>query len=128
MLNVDTEEKIICSFLEVMEMEKMAASFIEEVKSKSHLQKLLADSSLLICIKAGDIEVPLKFLDGHISIYPDIQKQQFDAIISGSKESIHAILTGSEKLREAIRWKKVSVDSTFRKILLLESLFFLSKK
>lgn len=109
-------------------MEKMTDAFIEEVKSRSHLQKLLVDSSFSICIKAGDVEVPIKFLDGHISIYPDNQKQHFDAIISGSKESIHSILTGSEKLREAIRWKKVSVDSTFRKILLLESLFFLCKK
>ncbi|WNS74862.1 hypothetical protein RRV45_18560 [Bacillus sp. DTU_2020_1000418_1_SI_GHA_SEK_038] len=109
-------------------MENMAVVFIEEVKSKSHLQTLLADSSFSICIKSGDLEIPLIFREGHISINSDDQKQQFDAIISGSKESIHAILTGREKLREAIRWKKVSVDSTFRRLLLLESLFFLCKK
>ena len=106
----------------------MAVAFIEEVKSKSHLQKLLIDSSFSICIKAGDLEIPLLFRDGHISICADNQKQPHDAVISGSKESIQAILTGSERLREAGRWKKVSVDSTFRRLLMLESLFFLCKK
>lgn len=109
-------------------MEKIAVAFIEEVQSKSHLQKLLIGSSFSICIKAEDFKIPLKFQDGHISMQPDDDKQQYDTTISGTKESIHAILTGREKLREAIKWKNVSVDSTFRRLLMLESLFYLCKK
>lgn len=106
----------------------MASEFLEEVNKKSHIKRLIQEASFLICLKAGNEEIPFEIRGGNIFIHSADQNSTYDAIISGSLESINIILTGGEKLREAMKWKKVSVETTFRKLLLLESLFYLCKK
>jgi hypothetical protein len=108
-------------------MRDAAAAFIDEVKSKTHLNQLLKDLVFSICLKAENERIPLSVRNGEILMDHNNNDEIYDAIISGPRDSIQAILTGKEKLRDAMRWNDVTVTSTFRKLLFLESLFYLSK-
>jgi len=108
-------------------MRDAAAAFIDEVKSKTHLNQLLKDLVFSICLKAENERIPLSVRNGEIVMDYNNNDEIYDAIISGPRDSIQAILTGKEKLRDAMRWNDVTVTSTFRKLLFLESLFYLSK-
>ncbi|MBU8880822.1 hypothetical protein BGM26_17865 [Bacillus sp. FJAT-29790] len=69
----------------------------------------------------------MNFQKGDISIINGAQFNDFDAVISGSKAVIQSLFTGKRKLRDAVKDEEIIIVSTFRKTLLLESLFLLSK-
>lgn len=106
----------------------MAAAFIEEVKRKGHISCLLKDVSFSLCMETGKNKVPIMFRDGAILISSPYHDESYDVTISGTEESIHSVLIGEERLRSAMKARKLTVKSTFRRILFLESLFILSKR
>ncbi|MBS4190657.1 hypothetical protein KHA94_10725 [Bacillus sp. FJAT-49705] len=108
-------------------MVELATAFIEEVKLNGHINQLLRGTAFSICLKSENEEIPLLFRDGEITVHFPDPDQIYDAIITGPKERIYSILTGQEKLRDVISRSGITVEATFRKILFLESLFFLCK-
>ncbi|WP_307478590.1 hypothetical protein [Cytobacillus purgationiresistens] len=53
--------------------------------------------------------------------------QDYDILLSGSREIISAIFNGEKRLREAQANEELTLQSTFRNALLLESILFLNK-
>ncbi|WP_102273959.1 hypothetical protein [Cytobacillus massiliigabonensis] len=109
-------------------MKEVTAAFIHEVKSKGHLAVLLKGMSFILCIRTKDDILYIQFQNGDVEICPPDQNHTYDVLIAGSKDRISSILMGNEKLRSSIRAKNILVDSTFRRLLFLESLFLLSKQ
>lgn len=108
-------------------MEKLAEKFIEEVKSKGHVKKLINNASFSLCIQTEREVVILVFRNENIFITYPQNNENPDVTIFGSIENLRSIFMGKEKLREAINKRKIQVQSSFRRLLFLESLFILSK-
>lgn len=109
-------------------MEKVATIFIEEVKSKGHVKHLIKDASFSLRIQTEREEVILEFRNGNILIAYPQKIENPDVTIIGSLESLRSIFMGKEKLSEAVNKRKITIKSSFRKLLFLESIFILSKK
>lgn len=110
-------------------MKELVEKFIEEVKSKGHVKQLInnADASFSLLIQTEREVAKLVFDNKNILItYPQYFENP-DVTISGSIENLRSIFMGKEKLREAINNKNITVQASFRRLLFLESLFFLSK-
>ncbi|MED3573767.1 hypothetical protein [Cytobacillus praedii] len=109
-------------------MKEVTAAFIHEVKTKGHLAVFLKGVSFTLCIRTKDEILCIRFQNGDVKICPSEPANTYDVLITGTEERISSILMGNEKLRSAIRAKKILVDSTFRRLLFLESLFLLSRQ
>ncbi|MED3549578.1 hypothetical protein [Cytobacillus praedii] len=109
-------------------MKEVTAAFIHEVKTKGHLAVFLKGVSFTLCIRTKDDILCIRFQNGDVTICPPEPANTYDVIITGTEERISSILMGNEKLRNAIRAKNILVDSTFRRLLFLESLFLLSRQ
>lgn len=106
----------------------MTAAFIHEVKTKGHLTVFLKGVFFTLCIQTKDEIICVQFQNGDVKICPPDPSNSYDVLISGSKDQVCSIIKGNEKLRNAIRNRKILVDSSFRRVLFLESLFLLSKQ
>ncbi len=109
-------------------LKEVTAAFIHEVKTKGHLAVFLKGVSFTLCIRTKDDILYIRFQNGDVKICPSEPANTYDVIITGTEERISSILMGNEKLRNAIRAKNILVDSTFRRLLFLESLFLLSRQ
>ncbi|MGN7426976.1 hypothetical protein ACTHO5_15235 [Cytobacillus praedii] len=109
-------------------MKEVTAAFIHEVKTKGHLAVFLKGVSFTLCIRTKDEILCIRFQNGDVEICPPEPANTYDVLITGTEERISSILMGNEKLRSAIRAKNILVDSTFRRLLFLESLFLLSRQ
>lgn len=109
-------------------MEELVTAFIHEVKTKEHLAVFLKGNSFSLGIRTENEKMCIRFRNGDVSICSPDPNHTYDVLISGSKDRICSVLMGNEKLRNAMKTKTIFVDSTFRKILFLESLFCLSKQ
>ncbi|MBP2240417.1 putative sterol carrier protein [Cytobacillus eiseniae] len=107
-------------------MQEIADAFINELETKSHIGSLLSEASFSLCIRSDDEEIHLLFQNGGLTVYPAFSNNCVDVLLAGSKENIRSVLMGKERLRSAMNTRRVKVQSTFRKILFLESLFILS--
>ncbi|WP_313803774.1 hypothetical protein [Cytobacillus sp.] len=110
------------------DMKEVTAAFIHEVKTKGHLAIFLKGVFFTLCIRTKDEILCIQFQNGDVKICQPDPSNSYDVLISGSKDQVCSIIKGNEKLRNAIRNKKILVDSSFRRVLFLESLFLLSKQ
>lgn len=106
-------------------MNDMVQAFIDSIKEREHVLRLIENIDLLIDFTANQKETTLLIKNGDFSI---IEKSDYhDCEISGEEDKIKDFIEGRQKLRNLIKNGELHVNASFRTILLLESLFFLGK-
>ncbi|KON86444.1 hypothetical protein AF332_06145 [Sporosarcina globispora] len=106
-------------------MKDLPDVFIRELKAKGHLGYLLRKSNFSLLIKAENISISMRVSNGEIRKVK--QTSHFDVEIFGSEKAVLSLISGDVKLREALSRNEITMETTFRKKLLLESFFCLGK-
>ncbi|RBP91320.1 hypothetical protein DFO70_108102 [Cytobacillus firmus] len=106
-------------------MKDLPDVFIRELKAKGHLGYFLRKSNFSLLIKAGNISIPLKILNGEIRKAG--HTSHFDVEIYGSEKAVLSLILGELKLRDALSQNIIKMETTFREKLLLETFFCLGK-
>lgn len=109
-------------------MEEMIQVFLSAIKKRSHVLKLIENlDGLKIRLDCENAEGILVFHRGEIFSLVDNDESTVTCVIRGQRDSIYSLLKGNEKLRTLIQNKKLAVTAPFRTILLIESIFYLTK-
>lgn len=108
-------------------MKELIEVFISTIKNRRHvltlIEKLNGLKIKLVCEEREDL---LIFQHGEVSLLVDHD----DAVtyeISGQRDAMYCLLIGKEKLRILIRNGQLKVRAPFRTVLLIESIFYLTK-
>ncbi|MEH7178991.1 hypothetical protein [Neobacillus vireti] len=109
-------------------MNEMIELFLSAIKERGHVLKLIEHlDGLKIKLVCEDHEIFLIFHRGEVSVFVDNGEKLITPTISGQKESIFYLLQGKETLRNLIRNGQLVVNAPFRIVLLIESIFYLTK-
>jgi hypothetical protein len=109
-------------------MKEMMQIFLTAIKKRGHILKLIEKVDelkiKLICEGQEDF---LIFQRGEVFLHSDKSVTSYSYEINGQRESIYRLLEGKEKLRILIKDGQLKVKAPFRTILLIESIFYLTK-
>lgn len=109
-------------------MEEMLKIFLSAIKKRSHVLKLIETSDCLkiklVCEGEEDF---LVFHRGEVFSLVDNNDSTVTYEIRGKRDSINSLLEGKEKLRVLVNHGQLKVKAPFRIILLIESIFYLTK-
>lgn len=109
-------------------MEEMIQVFLSAIRKQSHVLKLIENLDVLkIKLISDNAEKILVFHRGDVFVLVDNVESTEAYVISGQHDSIYSLLSGKEKLRNLIHYKKLNFTAPFRTILLIESIFYLTK-
>jgi putative sterol carrier protein len=78
-------------------------------------------------IQTENNQFVLAFNENIVELFDFEEDQNYDVELEGSYDTISSILTGELKLRQAARTNDLLIRASYRKLLLLESIFYLSK-
>lgn len=106
----------------------MIQIFISAIKKRGHvltlIEKLEALKIKLVCEGQED---SLVFHHGEVIFLVDSNDSFVTCEIIGQRDSIYNLLEGKEKLRNLINNGQLKVKAPFRTILLIESIFYLTR-
>ena len=105
-------------------MDERVKCFLETIKERRHVLQLINHTELLLTLVSGKKRVSIAINNGDIYLPDDTAAVLANYEISGE---IAELLEGKETLRSLVRKGKIHVLAPFRMILLLESLFYLTK-
>ncbi|SFB12393.1 MULTISPECIES: hypothetical protein [unclassified Bacillus (in: firmicutes)] len=106
-------------------MQEFVEQFSKSLRSKKHLLQLVQTKDLGILFDTGEDRSFLHFKDGEIvDRESDASKKEL-VQLQCSREVLNDLLGGRIKLRELSN--EIKVKASFRNVLLVESLFYLSK-
>lgn len=108
-------------------MEEAVQTFIKGLKEREDLLQLVTNSEFQLSFVCGNQTFRLAFQNGDVSLLHK-EDEMFTVIeTSGKQEELEELLVGKEPLRSLMRKKQLKVSAPFRTILLLESIFYLTK-
>jgi hypothetical protein len=111
-----------------MVMIEAVQGFMEAVRERSHVRKLIENVDMLnIRIITENKNSVLAIRHSEILLLDDLENN-VTCTISGQEESLNILLAGKEKLRNLVKAGKLEVTSSFRSLLLMESIFLLTKR
>jgi hypothetical protein len=114
---------------EVRHMEGTVQWFVERYNVKNSLTYLFNSLPMIICLQTDNKTYHLTFTNEQASYDVGTQNEGGAIVqICGSNEAISELLLGKQKLRYLISMRSLTVNGSFRTILLLESLFYLTSK
>lgn len=109
-------------------MDENLEIFISTIKKRGHVLKLIEKLDglklKLVCEAKEDY---LVFHRGDVFFLVDHEEKAGTYEISGQRDSFDRLLEGKEKLRNLINNGQLKVKAPFRTILLIESIFYLTK-
>ncbi len=109
-------------------MEEMIQIFLAAIKKHGHILKLIEKmDGLTIKLVCEGQEDFLVFHRGEVILLVDYDDRAVTCDISGQRDSFYSLLEGKEKLRNLINNGLLNVKAPFRTILLIESIFYLTK-
>lgn len=108
-----------------MLLQEWVTSLVDNLNRKEVLKPLLRNTSFSLAICCQNTSHVIEFRNNHFSWRPK-KDENPDVWLSGERESLHKITSGEILLRKARKMGLIQLDGSLRKILLLESLFFLS--
>ncbi|MDQ1000962.1 hypothetical protein QFZ28_001362 [Neobacillus niacini] len=109
-------------------MEEMIRIFLSAIRKRSHVLKLIETSEYLkIKLECEDQEGFLVFHRGEVFSLVDNNDSTVTCEINGQRDSVNSLLEGNGKLRILINQGQLKVKAPFRTILLIESIFYLTK-
>jgi hypothetical protein len=102
-------------------------AFIQSANQRKHVLRLIENTVLTIEFIVKDEAIAITLQNG-MTIFADAAgNHAMKCSIRGDKETIKALITGSEKLRTLMLKGQLQCSAPFRTLLLLESFFYLSK-
>jgi hypothetical protein len=109
-------------------MKEMIQIFLSAIKERSHILKLIEklDGLVIRLVCEGNEEL-IVFHRGEVFLFVDNDESVVTYVISGQKESLCTLLEGKGKLRNLIKNGQLKVKAPFRTVLLIESIFYLTK-
>jgi hypothetical protein len=109
-------------------MEEMIQVFLSGIKRQCHVLKLIENlDGLKIKLICENAETILVFHRGEVFKLVENDESSESYVIRGQRDSVYNLIRGNEKLRTLIHNKKLSLSAPFRTILLIESVFYLTK-
>jgi hypothetical protein len=105
-------------------MDETVQSFLQIIRERSHVLQLLKHTELLIILISGGKRIQIAIKDGDIYLEHDPDETVPTYEINGE---IKQLLEGKETLRYLVQKGKLKISAPFRTILLLESIFYLTK-
>ena len=109
-------------------MDEMIQTFISAVKKRGHVLKLIETlDGLTIKLVCEGKEYFIVFHRGEVILLVDYNDRAVTCEISGQRDSVYHLLEGKEIFRALIHNGQLKVKAPFRTILLIESIFYLTK-
>ncbi|MED3563765.1 hypothetical protein [Bacillus xiapuensis] len=109
-------------------MMEMIQTFMTKVKERDHLRSLLNNAdSLMVRFICGQQNIDIFLKNGECTLLYNPSGNFKQCEIYGDIETIKQLLTGEGKLRSLMKNGRLQVMASFRTLLLLEALFYLSK-
>lgn len=103
-------------------------SFLKTFKDKGHILPLIQHAELRLRISTTEQQsVQLVIKNGEIFALYDSHQEQANCQIHGGLQELKQLFEGHERLRVLQRNGALNVKGTLRTVLLLESLFYLTK-
>lgn len=99
--------------------------FLMSINKRGHVLKLIERLELNIRLVIDQKDFVLAFANGTVSLLEDTKDTE--VTISGHQDSVSLLVEGKEKLRSLIKEGQLQVAASFRAVLLLESIFYLTK-
>lgn len=102
--------------------------FLRKTKEHRHVLQLIKETdSIMISFISNNESITLSLKNGEITLLHDSEEMFNRYEIYGDFSAIEQLLTGKERLRNLVKREKLSIVAPFRRILMLESLFYLTK-
>lgn len=108
-------------------MQDYIEKFSKSLRSKKHLLQLVQTKDLGIIFDTGEDRAFLHFKDGEIVDKESNNSRKELVQLRCSREALNDLLDGTCKLRDLSKMNEIKVKASFRNVLLVESLFYLSK-
>lgn len=109
-------------------MRDAVQTFLTTIKEREHVLKLIEHLEMLaIRVVCEHATIKLAFHRGKAIFLEENREIAISCEVSGMAESIICLLSGEKKLRYLIIDGQLKVTASFRTILLLESIFYLTK-
>jgi hypothetical protein len=105
-------------------MDETVHFFLQMIKERSHVLQLINNIELLVNLVSGEKRVLIAIKNGEVYLLHDTELIQTNYEISGD---IKKLLEGKETLRSLVRKGQLKISAPFRTILLLESIFYLTR-
>jgi len=103
-------------------------SFLQKIKEHKHVLQLIKETDpIMICFISSQENVSLVLKNGEVSMLHDTEEVFNKYQIYGELAAIEQLLTGKERLRVLIQKGRLKFSAPFRLVLMLESLFYLTK-
>ena len=100
---------------------------VDEWNSRSHLLPFLKKGPMVICIKTEDGVFYIHINNEKVELLLDETIYPINAELQGNKVMLQSLLLGEIKLRQAKASNLISLKSSFRTELYLETMFYLVK-
>ncbi len=109
-------------------LDQILTTFTEQFNQNNALIYLVQDKTIKVCFETKNSENYYLFFENSIAQTKQLfLEDQYETVtIIGEEQIIREIISGKQKLRQAISSQNLTVSATFRAILLLESIFFLT--
>jgi len=102
--------------------------FISVLEERSHILKLVENvDGIAVKLVCEDDNRFISFIRGEVLCQDDPERLEVLCEIRGPSESMKQLISGKEKLRNLVTNGCLSVSGPFRMILLIESIFYLTK-
>ncbi|NRD76423.1 SCP2 sterol-binding domain-containing protein [Bacillus sp. BRMEA1] len=112
----------------VVEMIEAINTFLQQVKVREHIVPLIQQADLRVSLHCHAAPVQLVIKNGEILMLHDSEQQiKPNNVIWGSAHAFELLLEGKTRLRELERNGDLKIEASLRMILLLESIFYLTK-
>lgn len=109
-------------------MIEMIQSFLQTIKERNDVRQLIKHTDrLMIRFICGQKTIPIALINGEFSWLHDAEEKFHSCEINGDVTTMKRLLEGKEKLRFLIMNGQLKVTASFRTILMLESIFYLTK-
>ncbi|WLR55706.1 hypothetical protein LC048_01440 [Mesobacillus subterraneus] len=108
-------------------MREQIERFVAEIPKKEHILQLVNKLDLIIKIEAKSGIFYLSFKDGKVVCHETCIHNGYTATISGTDALLDQLFEGDLKLLHGVKYNHLTIDCTFRDLLVLESIFYLAR-
>ncbi|WP_374049578.1 hypothetical protein [Neobacillus sp. OS1-2] len=110
-----------------MNMIEVLNTFLVKIQDQAHVLPLIHQADVQINLRCGEQIVQLIIKNSTIMSLQNSEVQPSKYEITGSPAAMKQLLNGTERLRVLEQQGRLKVSAPLRTILLLESIFFLTK-
>jgi hypothetical protein len=107
-------------------MKECIRNWVSSLQRNPSVLLLVQSQEVQVCFDSRHEKVHVLFLNGKVELITDKHEHLSEVIITGDHESFEKLLKGHLSLRKMVIHQQITVQASFRKTLLLESIFQLA--